>query len=103
MKFSEEEKARLLDGWRGSGKSISAYVREQGLVRWTFTRWLKEAKGEGSCFVEVSRQTMAAPIMQAGMQAAEILIENGGIRIHIPLAIGAGELRAVMEGLGVAL
>jgi transposase-like protein len=41
MNYSREERAKLLEGWRRSGKSISAYVREKGLVRWTFTKWLK--------------------------------------------------------------
>jgi hypothetical protein len=104
MKFREEEKARLLEGWRESGKSISAYVREQGLVRWTFTKWIKESREADPCFVEVSRHTMLRQGMPPVVQAhvPEILIENGGTRIHIPLAIGVSELRAVMEGLGVA-
>jgi hypothetical protein len=29
MNYSREEKAKLLEGWRRSGKSISAYVRER--------------------------------------------------------------------------
>ena len=45
MNYSREERAKLLEGWRESGKSISAYVKEKGLVRWTFTRWLKAGKG----------------------------------------------------------
>ena len=82
MKFSTEEKARLLEEWRRSGKSISAYVREKGLVRWTFTKWLKAERETGPCFVEV-----AAPVMAPWVQAApqEILIEKGEIKIHIPL------------------
>ena len=32
MQYSKEEKARLLAGWEESGKSISAYVKEHGLV-----------------------------------------------------------------------
>jgi len=41
MNYSAKEKAKLLEGWRRSGKSISAYVKEKGLVRWTFTKWIK--------------------------------------------------------------
>jgi hypothetical protein len=33
MHYSKEEKKKLLEGWRESGKSISAYVQEKGLVR----------------------------------------------------------------------
>jgi len=98
MSYSTKEKAKLLEGWRRSGKSISAYVKEKGLVRWTFTRWLKAEKDAKSGFVEVPLSVMKtiAPIPQ-------ILIEKGDVKIHIPLGIGGGELRAVMEWLGVAV
>ena len=97
MHYSKEEKARALEGWRRSGKSISAYVRENGLVRWTFTKWLKAERETEPCFVEVP-----AVAVQPAQQAPEILIEKGDIKIHIPLAIGGGGLRAVIESLGAA-
>jgi len=97
MKYSREEKAKLLEGWRESGKSISAYAKEKGLVRWTFTKWLKAEREEKSGFVEVP-----AAVVQAIPQAAEILIEKGEVKIHIPLAIGGTELRAIIEVLAGA-
>jgi transposase-like protein len=102
MQYSKEEKARLLEDWKQSGKSISAYVRENGLVRWTFTKWIKAEREAQQCFVEVPRYA-PVPAMQAGLQGPEILIENGNIKIHIPLAIGSSGLRMVMEGMGVTL
>jgi len=98
MNYSTEEKARLLEGWKESGMSISAFVRENGLVRWTFHKWIKAARDLQQSFVEVSAQ-----VMQPVTAAPEILIEKGGVRIHIPLGLGIGELRSVMEGLGAAL
>ena len=98
MYYSREEKARILEGWKRSGKSISAYVREKGLVRWTFTKWLKADREGEACFVEVPVQ-----LLQPTQPAAELLIEKGDIKIHIPLVIGGRELRAVIEGLGAAL
>jgi transposase-like protein len=97
MKFSTEERARLLGEWKQSGKSISAYVREKGLVRWTFTKWLKAEKESKPCFVEVG-----APVM-APAGPREILIEKGEIKIHIPLCVWAEGSGAVMEGLRGAL
>ena len=94
MTFSKEEKVRLLEDWKHSGKSISAYVRENGLVRWTFTKWLKAQRDTKPCFVEVP-----AGAMRPAPQALEILIEKGDVKIHIPLAIGSNGLRSVMEGL----
>ena len=99
MHFSKEEKAKLLEGWKQSGKSISAYVKEKGLVRWTFTKWLKAERDSESCFVEIP-----AHVLESAPHVPEILIEKGGLKIHIPLGMGGGsELRMVMERLGVAL
>ena len=95
MKFSKEEKARLLEDWKQSGKSISAYVRENGLVRWTFTKWLKAERDHA--FVQVP-----AKVVKQTLQAPEILIEKGDVKIHIPLTGGTGVLRAVFESLEVA-
>ena len=100
MRFSTEERARLLGEWRESGKSISAYVREKGLVRWTFTKWLKAEKESKPCFVEVQAPVKVAA---AHAQPQEILIEKGEIKIHIPLCVWAQGSGAVMEGLRRAL
>ena len=98
MQYSAEEKARLLKRWKRSGQSISAYVREQGLVRWTFTKWLKADREGKPRFVEV-----AAEAIRPTEHKAEIVVEKGDIKIHIPLAIGSGGLRAVTEWLGATL
>jgi len=108
MNYSREERAKLLEGWRRSGKSISAYVKEKGLVRWTFTKWLKAERDAKSGFVEVPAAALnpmahARRILQSTRHVQEILIEKGDVRIHIPLGGGSGELRAVMEWLGVAV
>ena len=38
MRYGKEEKAKLLEGWKQSGKSVRAYVKENGLVRRTKVR-----------------------------------------------------------------
>ena len=91
MNYSKEEKAKLLKGWEQSGKSISAYVKEKGLVRWTFTKWVKMDRETKSGFVEVPARYIS-----------EILVEKGDIKIHIPMALGSEGLRAVLEGIGMA-
>ena len=98
MKFSEEEKAMWVEDWRRSGKSAWAYAKENGLVPQTFARWAKPEPEGGPCFVEVP-----AVIPPPPRHVREILVEKGGVKIHIPLELGRGELRAVMEGLGGAL
>jgi hypothetical protein len=98
MKFSEEEKAMWLEDWRGSGKSAWAYAKENGLNPQTFVKWTKPKRENEPCFVEVPALIMPDP-----QRTAEILIEKGEVKIHIPLVMGRTEMRAVIEGLGAAL
>ena len=95
MQYSKEEKAMWLEDWRQSGKSAWAYAKASGLNQQTFVGWTKAAAEAKPCFVE-------APV-PAMPDAAEILIEKGDVKIHIPLAVGESGLRAVMESLGAAL
>jgi len=98
MHFSKEERAMWLEDWRRSGKSAWVYARENGLIPQTFSRWTKlEPEGKQG-FVEVPVR-----VMRPSAQIPEILIEKGDVKIHIPLVMGCGELRSVMEGLGAAL
>ena len=98
MKFSEEEKEMWLEDWRGSGKKPWTYAKENGLNPQTFVKWIRSGTEAKPCFVEVPAQAM-----QPIVQVQEILIEKGGVKIHIPLVIGYGELRSIMEGLGAVL
>ena len=98
MHFSEEEKTMWIEDWEQSGKSAWAYAKENGLNSQTFVKWTKSKTGTRSCFVEIP-----AKVMQLSPQVPEILIEKGDVKIHIPLMIGCGELRSVIEGLGAAL
>ena len=98
MHYSKEEKAMWLEDWKQSGKSAYRYAKENGLIPWTFMRWTKEEAEVKPCLVEVPAQ-----IMQPRLHAAEILIEKRDVKIHIPLVIGSGELRSIMEWLGATL
>ena len=102
-KYSEEEKRMWLEDWRESGRSAWSYAKSNGLNPQTFVNWTKVKRKAEPCFVEVFRQIpvpITAPVVQQG---AEILIEKGDVKIHIPINLGRGELRAVLEGLGGAL
>jgi transposase-like protein len=90
--YSREEKAKWLEDWRGSGKSMTAYARGNGLSPQTFTKWVKKSTGQAE-FVEIEEPARALQ--------GEILIEQGDLKIHLPLNAGPPELRAVLEGLGV--
>ena len=96
MKFSEEEKAMWLEDWRRSGKKAWTYARENGLIPQTFVGWTKVKAVNNSCFVEVPTKEISVEYRQ------EILIEKGEVKIHIPLMIGSGELRTIINVLAGA-
>ena len=98
MRFNKEEKALWLENWRQSGKKAWTFAKENGLVPQTFIKWTMAEKETKSCFVEVPAQ-----VIKPLLQAQEILIEKGELKIHIPLTVGRDGLRAVIEGLGAAL
>jgi len=96
--YSKEEREMWVEDWHQSGKRAWAYAKENGINPQTFINWTKSGTEAKPCFVEVP-----APITKSIPQMPEILIEKGEVRIHIPLLLGTGELRAVMEGLGGTL
>ena len=100
--YSKEEKAMWLEDWRQSGKSAWAYAKGNGLNTQTFINWTKTGTEAKPCFVEVPAG-IRTQVMKPISQIPEILIEKGEVKIHIPLLLGSGELRAVMEGLGGSL
>ena len=94
MYYSKDEKAMWLEDWKHSGKSAWAYAKENGLAPQTFLKWTKVEAATQPRFVEVSTQ-----IIPPSQHTAEILIEKGDLKIHIPLGLGNDELRTVIEGL----
>ena len=97
MKFSEEEKAMWLEDWRRSGKKAWTYAKENGLIPQTFVQWTKTRAEGKTCFVEVQE-----PVMPGRQSEPEILIEKGGVKIHLPLTIGGMELRTIISVLAGA-
>jgi hypothetical protein len=93
QQYSAEEKAKWLESWKGSGKSIWAFAAENGIKGQTFSKWVKKEAIGKQAFVEI-RGEKAAP------GPFGILIEKSGIKIYLPLGMRGNEIRAVMEGAG---
>jgi hypothetical protein len=94
---SEEEKEMWVEDWRGSGKSLNAYARANGLNAQTLKNWAAgPEKAPG--FVEIS-----SVVPERSPFVPEILIEKGDIKIHLPLVIKGNDLRTVIESLGCGL
>ena len=98
MHYSAEEKAKMLEEWKRSGKKAWRYAQENGLIPQTFCRWAKREREKGTGFVEVAARAVV-PVL-AGR---EIVIEQGDMRLRLPLDIRCHELRTVMEALGAAV
>jgi transposase-like protein len=90
MKYSKEERAMWLEDWRQSGKSAHSYAKENGLIPWTFHKWVKEETQKESGFVEVKA-------LDLSLAQSEIFIEKGDLKIHIPLEFASEGLRLILE------
>ena len=95
MIYSKAEKAKWLKDWRRSGKKAWTYAKENGLAPQTLVNWIKKESEQKHGFMEIRQKPFR--------QASEIIVEKGDTKICIPLGMNSKDIRAVMEGLGVAL
>ena len=79
MNFSTEEKAMWLEDWKQSGKKAWAYAKENELIPQTFVGWTKPRRETSQPLIEIP-----TGIFSSTCPAQEVLIEKGGVRIHIP-------------------
>ena len=93
-RYSIEEKAKLLEGWRGSGKNAWVYAKEKGINPQTFSKWAKREAPLG--FVEV-KQTAGTGILALGN---EILIEKGDLKIRLPTGSSVRDVCTLLECVG---
>jgi hypothetical protein len=93
-RYSAEEKAKHLEGWKAGGKGAWEYARENGIKGQTFSKWVKRQNGGGERFVELK-----PGITVPGLGG--IVIEKGDIKICLPVGLSGKEIRAVMEGTGL--
>ena len=98
MGYSKEEKAMWLEDWKQSGKNAWAYARENGLIPQTFAGWTKKEKKTKASFVEIPSKSIIPKL-----NCAELLIEKGDMRIHIPLEPILNELPIIIARLGQVL
>ena len=88
-KYSTEEKTKIIEQWKESGKSRWTFAKEQGFSVKTLYKWTGVAK-EPSGFVELSRGNGLLPSSNR-----EIILERGEMRIRIPLEISEREMNTV--------
>ena len=44
MRFSKEEKEKMLEEWKQSGKSAWSFAKEKSLSQQTFAKWVRTEK-----------------------------------------------------------
>ena len=88
-KYSEEEKEKMIEQWKKSGRSRWTFAREQGINPQTLYKWTAATK-EPSGFVEL--RTGNDPLFPNNR---EIILEHGETRIRIPLEISEQEMSVV--------
>ena len=103
MNYSKEERNRVLEDWRQSGKSAFTYAKENGPNLKTLKNWIKAEREVKQNFVEIPSKSAYKHLMKTTNSMPAILIEKGEIRIQIPITIGHADLRAIIEGLGITL
>jgi len=100
MRYKEEEKAKRLENWQQSGKSAWVYAKENRFNYKTLKNWISLETETKQSFVEVPSNPVRQHIFQ---QPAQILIEKGDMKIHIPLCVSKNELSCVLESLAASI
>jgi hypothetical protein len=96
QKYSKENRRDLLQQWRESGKSGSAFCAENGICRNTFQNWKKREPEDlpSGGLVEITR-----PVTAVMCETVSILIEVGAFRITIPARTGQVEIEVILRAL----
>lgn len=100
MRYSAEDRKRLIQEYRASGQSKAAYCREQRVNLGTFCGWMKRCAPQVSGFAEV---TVAPAIsMPAGTGGDRVEVRfPGGISVLLPnLGSSSVTARLIREVVG---
>lgn len=93
-----------LEAWRSSGKSLSAWAREQGLSRYALNYWKRRSEGKmrpGGAPKSPKAPSSTFIALKANPVAAGVPLELvvGGIRVVVPAGFDAETLVSVLRVL----
>jgi transposase-like protein len=97
-RYSEEDKAWLVQEWTASGKSKWAFARELGLPYQTFSKWTRKEEKEQN-FVEVGKKLEAEGAEAGQRTGSALVVEHGAFRVHLPAGITPQDLAVVVQAL----
>jgi len=94
QKYSNEKCSELIQKWKASGKSSSAFCTENEINKYTFQYWKEREKKalRNMNMVEITR-----PVNDIICENASILIEAGTLRITLPASIGQAGIEAIIR------
>jgi transposase-like protein len=98
-RYSEADKAWLVQEWEQSGKTKWAFAKELGLPYQTFSRWTRQAAEGGHGFVEVSGKLEEEGAGQGERTGCALVVEHGFFRVHLPAGVTARDLAVVVQAL----
>ena len=94
--WREEDARAVIEAWRRSGDSLSAFCRANGFAAARVSRWLGRLDGAESVQfhpVRLTHEPTAAP--------ADIEVElPGGITVRLPPGFAVEDLRRILGALG---
>lgn len=93
--YSEEEKRRYLDAYRVSGKSKTAYARENNIPEATFRGWIKDEEYQTFGAIRISDEVV--PTVATKKQST--IFSSEDIRIELKEGFDKLFLRKVVEVL----
>jgi transposase-like protein len=97
-RYSEEDKAWLLQEWTASGKTKWVFARELGLSYQTFSKWTKGGEKEQN-FVEVGAKLEEEGAEPGQRTGSALGVEQGNIRVHLPAGITPEDLAVVVQAV----
>lgn len=92
--YSEEEKRKYLDAFRVSGKTKTAYARENNIPEATFRAWTKDEEYQTFGAIRINNE--AAPIPT---KKQSTIFSSEDIRIELKEGFNKEFLRKVVEVL----
>jgi hypothetical protein len=97
-RYSEADKAWLVQEWEKSGKSKWGFSKELWLNYQSFSKWTRPPEG-GQGFVEVGRKLEAEGAGPGAKTLCAVVVEQGSVRVHLPAGFTPEDLAAVVQAL----
>jgi transposase-like protein len=97
-RYSEADKAWLVEEWAKSGKSQWAFAKELGLNYQSFSKWTSAVE-PAEDFVEVGNKLEERAKEPEGRTLCGLVVEQGSLRVHLPAGVTASDLAIVVQGL----